>query len=128
MKKNILKKQNKSLGFLLSIFFLIYGFWPLINSDSIRIWSLIIGVIFFGIVIFYSKLLSPLSLLLVKLGELIGRVVSPIVMAFIYFVIITPLAIVLRFFGKDLLKTKFNSKTSYWIDRKKNINSMKKQF
>ena len=53
-----------------------------------------------------------------ELGELLGKIISPIVMAFVYFLIITLLALTLRLFGKDLLNTKFNSKIAYWINRK----------
>ena len=55
-------------------------------------------------------------------------IISPIVMFFIYFAFVTPIAIILRLFRKDLLKTKFTKSKSYWINREKNIGSMKKQF
>jgi hypothetical protein len=63
-----------------------------------------------------------------ELGELLGKIISPIVMAFVYFLTITPLAFTLRLFGKDLLNIKFNSKNTYWINRKENVGSMRKQF
>jgi hypothetical protein len=63
-----------------------------------------------------------------KFGELLGKIISPIVMAFVYFFDITPIAIIIRLLGKDLLKVKFNTRSSYWISRDKNIGSMKKQF
>ena len=74
-----------------------------------------------------SKILSPLNHYWVKFGELLGKVISPLVMALIYFLVITPIAIIVRLFGKDLLKTKFNKTSSYWMKRLKNIGSMKKQ-
>lgn len=123
-----MKNSSKNFGILFFIIFLIYGLWPLLNQDAIRVWSLVIGLIFLILALLNSKILNPLSSLWIKFGELLGKIISPLVMAFIYFLIITPIAIIIRLSRKDLLKTKFNSSPSYWIKRLKNIGSMKKQF
>ena len=123
-----MKNSSKNFGILFFIIFLIYGLWPLLNQDAIRVWSLVIGFIFLILALLNSKILNPLSSLWIKFGELLGKIISPLVMAFIYFLIITPIAIIIRLSRKDLLKTKFNSSPSYWIKRLKNIGSMKKQF
>tara|TARA_X000001036_G_C20554686_1_gene755848 strand:+ start:523 stop:894 length:372 start_codon:yes stop_codon:yes gene_type:complete len=123
-----MKNSSKNFGILFFIIFLIYGLWPLLNQDAIRVWSLVIGLIFLILALLNSKILNPLSSLWIKFGELLGKIISPLVMAFIYFLIITPIAIIIRLSRKDLLKTKFNSSSSYWIKRLKNIGSMKKQF
>ena len=75
-----------------------------------------------------SKLLSPLNLIWIKFVTLIGKIIAPIVMAIIYFVILTPIGLCVRLFGKDLLNLKFSKKSSYWIKREKRIGSMRKQF
>ena len=75
-----------------------------------------------------SKFLTPLKRGWIKLGEILGKVVAPIIMGFIYFIIITPIGILMRLFGKDLLNIKFNKNKSYWIKRAKDINTMKRQF
>ena len=75
-----------------------------------------------------SKLLSPLNLFWIKFVTLIGKIIAPIVMALIYFVILTPIGLCIRLFGKDLLNVKFSKKNSYWIKREKRIGSMRKQF
>ena len=75
-----------------------------------------------------SKWLTPLNNSWIKLGELLGKIIAPIVMALIYFIVLTPLSLIIRMLGKDLLKIKFSKKNSYWIKREKNIGSMKKQF
>ena len=74
------------------------------------------------------KLLSTFRLAWIKLGEVLGKIVAPLVMGLIYFIIITPIGLFLRLIGKDLLKIKFSKDNSYWMKREKNINSMKKQF
>ena len=75
-----------------------------------------------------QKFLTPLKKGWIKLGEILGRVIAPIIMGFIYFIIITPIGILMRLIGKDLLNTKFNKDKSYWIKRAKNIETMKRQF
>lgn len=128
MKKNKKINQGKNFGILFFIVFFIYGLWPIINSNELRIWSLLIGIIFLIFGLFYPKVLLPLNNVWIKFGEILGKIISPLVMGIVFFVFITPMAFIVRLFGKDLLSIKFNSKSSYWINRKKNITSMKKQF
>ena len=124
----ISKNSNRSFGILFFIVFFLYGIWPILSSNEIRIWPLVVGVIFLILGLLNSKFLTPINNLWIKFGELLGRIISPIVMSFIYFIFVTPLAIIIRLFGKDLLKIKFSKASSYWINREKNIGSMKKQF
>ena len=131
MKKEGKKKSlnsNRSFGLLLFIVFFLYGVWPLLDSSNIRTWSLIVSAVFLLLGIINSKTLTPLKNNWIKLGELLGRFIAPIVMGILYFMVITPIGIILNLFGKDLLKKKFNSKSSYWIKRDKKFGSMKKQF
>jgi len=74
------------------------------------------------------KLLKPLNHNWIKLGEIIGKVIAPIVMALVFFIIVTPISFLVRVLGKDLLKLKFSKNNSYWIKRKENITTMDKQF
>ena len=125
-KKSI--NSNKSFGILFFVVFFLYGIWPILSSNEIRIWSLSMGIIFLILGLLNSKLLTPFYNIWIKLGTLLGRIVSPIVMFLVYFVFITPLAVIVRLLGKDLLRKKFNKSPSYWIKREKNIGTMKKQF
>ena len=127
MKKKSIN-SNKSFGILFFVVFFLYGIWPILSSNGIRIWSLSVGIIFLILGLLNSKLLTPFHNLWLKFGTLLGRIVSPIVMFLVYFVFITPLAVIIRLLGKDLLRTKFNKLPSYWIKREKNIGTMKKQF
>ena len=127
MKKK-LTNSNKGFGILFFIVFFLYGIWPALSSNEIRIWSLSMGIIFLILGLLNSKLLTPFHNLWLKFGTLLGRIVSPIVMFLVYFAFITPLAVIIRLFGKDLLRKKFNKSPSYWIKREKNIGTMKKQF
>ena len=128
MKKKKSISSNKSFGILFFLFFFFYGIWPVLSSNDIRIWSLVVSIVFLILGLLNSKILSPLNNYWIKFGELLGKIISPIVMGFIYFGIVTPMAIIIRLLKKDLLNIKFNKKSSYWINRNKNIGSMKKQF
>ena len=122
------KSSNKSFGILFFIVFLIIGLWPLYHSDPIRLWSIIVAVIFLILGLLNSRILSPFNKAWMKFGELLGKIIAPIVMLTVFFVILTPLSLVVRIFKKDLLNLKFSKEKSYWITREKNIGSMKKQF
>ena len=123
------QSSNKSFGLLFFFVFLILGLWPLKNGESLNFYFIIASVVFLILGLLNSKLLSPLNKSWIKLGEILGIIIAPIVMALVYFVILTPISIIVRVFGKDLLGLKFlKEKETYWIKRKKNLGSMKKQF
>ena len=123
------RSSNKSFGLLFFIVFLIIGLWPLKNGESINFYFITASIIFLLLGLINSKLLTPLNKSWIKLGEILGIIIAPIIMALVYFVILTPISIIVRIFGKDLLNLKFlKEKESYWIKRKKSLGSMKKQF
>ena len=126
--KNIELPSNRSFGIVFFIFFLIIALWPLKSGSGIRIIPILISLIFLILALFKPNLLKPLNLAWVKLGEILGRVLAPIVMFLLFFIIVTPIGLLVRLFGKDLLKIKFTKDDSYWIKREKNIGTMKKQF
>jgi len=73
-------------------------------------------------------ILSPLNLLWFKFGILLGKIVSPVVMGIIFFLVVTPISIILKIFGKDVLNLKFNNNKTYWIVKDGPKSNMKKQF
>ena len=123
------QSSNRSFGIIFFIVFLIIGLWPLKNSENPNLYLLGISGILLVLGILNSKILSPLNKAWIKLGEFLGTIIAPIVMALVYFVVLTPISLIVRVFGKDLLELKFLKKReTYWIKRKKNLGSMKKQF
>ena len=123
------QSSNRSFGLLFFVVFLIIGLWPIKNGENLNIYFLTASVIFLLLGLINSKLLSPLNKLWIKFGEILGIIIAPLVMALVYFVILTPVSLIVRIFGKDLLGLKFlKEKETYWIKRKKNLGSMKKQF
>jgi len=122
------QSSEKSFGALLFIVFILIALWPLLSGETIKVWALVLSIIFLAITFLKRDLLKPLNKIWIKFGELLGKIIAPIVMALIFFFVLTPISILVRLFGKDLLKLKISKENSYWIKREKNINSMDKQF
>ena len=123
------QSSPKSFGIVFSIVFLIVALYPLINSESLRIWALVVSIIFFLLAFLAPKILVLPNKLWFKFGLLIGSIVAPIVMAFVYFFTVLPTGLIMRLLGKDLLKQKLDKNAkSYWIERKEPMGSMKNQF
>ena len=129
MEKNSIKLgSNKSFGIIFSLFFLIISIYPLINEENIRVWFLLPSIVFFILGMINSKILSPLNIIWFKFGILIGGIISPIVMAIVFFIVITPISVIMKLLGKDLLNLKKNKKNSYWIYKNDVKSKMKNQF
>ena len=123
------QSSNRSFGILFFIVFLILSLWPLKNGNNLNFYFLVASVIFLILGALNSKLLSPLNKAWIKFGEILGLIIAPIVMGLVYFVILTPVSLIVRLFGKDLIGLKFlKENETYWIKRKKNLTSMDKQF
>ena len=123
------QSSPKSFGIVFSIVFLIVALYPLINSEGLRIWALVVSIIFFLLAFLAPKILVLPNKLWFKFGLLIGSIVAPIVMAFVYFVTVLPTGLIMRLLGKDLLKQKLDKNAkSYWVKRSEPMGSMKNQF
>ena len=120
--------SNRSFGIVFFLVFVLISFYPLINNESIRFWSLIIAFIFLVLGVLNARILSPLNKLWSKFGILLGRIVSPIVMGVIFFFVVTPTAFLMKLLKKDLLNLKYNHKKSYWIEKTEPKSKMKNQF
>jgi len=123
----IKKKDNVIFGITFSAVFLIIALWPLLDGLNFRTWSLITSAVFVTISFTFPNIFTYLNLWWIKLGYFLGKIISPIVMGIVFFIIVTPIGLLLRLFGKDILRLKRN-KNSYWINRDYKIQSMKKQF
>ena len=120
--------SNRSFGIVFFVVFFLIAIYPILNESDIRIWSLIISIIFLILGLLDSKILSPLNKIWFKFGILLGKIVSPLVMGLIFFVVVTPIGILMRIMNKDLLNLKFNKKSTYWIEKNEPKSKMKNQF
>tara|TARA_B110000858_G_C17510276_1_gene340063 strand:- start:191 stop:595 length:405 start_codon:yes stop_codon:yes gene_type:complete len=123
------QSSEKSFAVVFSIVFLIVALYPLVNSEDLRMWALVVSIIFFLLAFIAPQVLSLPNKLWFKFGLLIGSIVAPIIMAFIYFFTVLPTGIIMRLLGKDLLKQKLDKNAkSYWAKRSEPMSSMKNQF
>ena len=121
--------SNRSFGIVFFIVFILIAIYPLVNQEEVRTWSLIISFIFLFLALLNSKILTPLNKLWFKFGILLGKIISPIIMGIIFFLVVTPIGLLMRLFGKDVLNLKLNKKeNSYWIEKVGPKSKMKNQF
>jgi len=120
--------SNRSFGIVFFICFLIISLYPLMSDENIRLWSLIISFIFLILGLLNSNYLRPLNKIWFKFGLFLGKIVSPLVMSIIFFLVVTPVGIFMKLLGKDLINLRFNNKKTYWIKKTGPKSKMKNQF
>jgi len=122
------KSTNRSFGIVFFVFFLIISLSPILIDNDIRYWSLILSIIFLILGLINSNILTPLNNLWFKFGIFLGKIISPVIMGIIFFIIVTPIGVIMRILRKDLLNLKFNNKNTYWIEKNGPKSKMKNQF
>lgn len=129
MKKSIgiKRKDNILFGILFFVFFFIIGIYPLKSGGVIKIWFIYTSLIFLIITIVRPNLFTFLNKLWIKLGILLGKILSPIIMGLVFFVVVTPIGMLLKMLQKDVIMLKRGG-SSYWINRENKLENMKKQF
>ena len=126
---NIKISSNRSFGIVFFIVFLFIALYPITYGEDIRIWSLIISFIFIILGLLNSKILTPLNKLWFQFGVILGKIISPIIMGIIFFLVVTPIGLIMKVLGKDLLSLKYNKKdNTYWIEKNGPKSKMKNQF
>ena len=120
--------SNRSFGIVFFVVFLLIALYPLTYGGEIRIWSLIISIIFLILGLLNSKILAPLNKIWFKFGILLGKIVSPLIMGIIFFLVVTPIGLIMRLLGKDVLNLKYHKNKSYWIEKNGPKSKMKNQF
>ena len=120
--------SNRSFGIVFFLVFILIAFYPIINQGEVRVWSIFISLLFLILGIMNSSILTPLNKLWFKLGIFLGKIISPLIMGIIFFIVVTPIGFFMRLLGKDLLNLKFNNNKSYWIQKTGPKSKMKDQF
>tara|TARA_B100001175_G_scaffold90160_1_gene76005 strand:+ start:494 stop:877 length:384 start_codon:yes stop_codon:yes gene_type:complete len=120
--------SNKSFGFVFFVVFFIIAIYPLINEGELRVWSLVVSLVFLILGLMNSKILFPLNKIWFKFGIFLGKILSPIIMGIIFFLVVTPIGLIMRLLGKDVINLKYNNNKSYWIEKKGPKSKMKNQF
>ena len=120
--------SNRNFGIVFFVVFLLIALYPLTYSGEIRVWSLIISLIFLILGLLKSKILTPLNKFWFKFGIFLGKIISPVIMGVIFFLVVTPIGLIMRSLGKDVLNLKYNKNKSYWIEKTELKSKMKNQF
>ena len=120
--------SNRSFGFVFFVVFLLIALYPLINNGEVKLWSLITSIIFLVLGLLNSKFLNPFNKLWFKFGIILGKIISPLIMGIIFFLVVTPTGLIMRLLRKDILSLKYNQNNSYWIEKKGPKSKMKNQF
>ncbi|HEX7027609.1 MAG TPA: SxtJ family membrane protein [Gammaproteobacteria bacterium] len=124
--------SERGFGLVFAGFFLMVAAFLFFRNGEIVYWSLLLSLAFGLAAWVYPRLLKPLNLLWFKLGMLLGAIVAPLVMIIIFFLVVTPIGMIMRVLGKDPLRLKRNTQQgTYWSDRNSDDNqcsSMKNQF
>ena len=120
--------SNRSFGIVFFLVFLLIATYPLINGSELRLWSLVISIIFLFLGLINSKILNPFNKLWFKFGIFLGKIISPVVMGIIFFLVVTPIGLIMRLLGKDVLNLRYNDYKSYWIEKTGPKSKMKNQF
>jgi hypothetical protein len=116
---------------VLAAVFTIIGCIPLLRGHSLRLWALELAVVLFGAAVLFPRILSPFNRAWFRFGLLLHSVVTPVIMAVIFYGAVVPMAVVIRARGRDLLRLKLEKATeTYWIARPPGParGSMSKQF
>lgn len=124
--KDVMKNQkidlpeNKKFGFFFSfIFLLAFIYFYFVANQSLAYIFLSLSFVFFSVSLYKPKMLKPLNKLWFQFGMLLSRIISPIVLGIIFFIILSPVAMLTRAFGRDILKLKKSNDNSYWRQRLK---------
>jgi hypothetical protein len=109
--------SNRSFGWVFSAVFLIVAVWPLFSGRALRGWPLIIAAAFALVTVVAPKLLSLPNRLWLRFGLLLNRIISPVALAILFYLVVTPVGALMRVLGKDSLRLRRSDATSYWIKR-----------
>ncbi len=126
--KDIKIGSNRSFGVVFFIVFLLIGLWPILKGNELRIWAIVISLIFLILGILNSKILTPFNKVWFRFGIFLGNFISPIIMGIVFFLVVTPTGLIMKLFRKDLINLRKNNSSTYWIEKKDIKSSMKNQF
>jgi len=111
--------SDRAFGVILGVVFTLIGLWPLLHGERPNWWSLVVGWTCLLLAIARPQTLSPINQFWLKVGRLLQRVMTPVVTGLLFYTAVTPTGLLLRLFGKDLLRLRRDTNaTSYWIERR----------
>jgi len=110
--------SERDFGIVFAVVFAVIGLWPLWNGDPLRLWALIVAAIFLTAAFVLPVALRPLNRLWFLFGLALHKIVNPLVMGLLFYLTVTPTALIMRAVGKDPMHRRFDRQAkSYWIER-----------
>jgi hypothetical protein len=117
-KHAIRSSSNRTFGLVFAAFWLLFALAPLRKHGTVREWALALSGVFLVLAMGRPLWLQPLNRLWTQLGLLLGRIVTPVVMTVLFFLVFTPVALLVRLLGKDPLRLALDAQAhTYWIER-----------
>ena len=110
--------SDRSFGVMVTVVLTVVGVFPLLNGEPPRWWSLAVAGVMLVVTLVRAELLAPFNRVWFRFGLFLHRVVNPVIMAVIYFAVVTPTGLIMRAVGKDPLRLRRDPNAeSYWIHR-----------
>ena len=110
--------SDRSFGITFAVVFALIALFPLLHGGSVRLWALPGTAVFGGVALIWPSLLAPLNRLWFRFGMLLHKIVNPVVLGLMFFLVITPVAAVTRLFGgSSCLWAMRNQYQSHWHRR-----------
>lgn len=110
--------SDRSFGLVFCAVFALIGLFPLLRGAAPHVWVLAVSAAFALAAVLRPSLLAPLNRAWTRLGLILHRIVNPLVMGLMFFLVVLPTGLVMRLLGRDLLRLRIDrSATSYWIER-----------
>jgi len=114
--------SNRAFGLIFSAIFMVFSIYPVLFGNGLRLWTLIISLLFLSTAVLVPSILTPLNKFWVKFGMFMHSIINPILMGLVFFLTVLPTGIIIKCLGKDPMNRKFdNNSKSYWIERKEKI-------
>lgn len=110
--------SDRGFGFTFAIVLSLFALWPLVHHRPMRLWALALGALFLIVTLVKASVLAPLNRIWIRFGALLNRIVSPIISGLVFYLAVTPMALIMRWSGKDPLRLRLDpGSQSYWIKR-----------
>ena len=110
--------SERSFGIVFTIVFLVIGLWPLPSGNGVNLWALIVAAVILALALTAPRFLAPFNRLWTRFGLFLHPITSAIIMGLIFYVAVTPTALIFRILGKDPMRRRLDPEAAtYWIDR-----------
>lgn len=110
--------SNRAFGLVFSGVFAIVAYFPLLSGGPLRLWFLVVAIVFLLLALAVPGILAPANRLWMKFGMLLHSIVSPIALGIVFYLAVMPTGLFMRLLGKDPLRLRLDPVAeSYWIRR-----------